>query len=67
MVSWAELGKYPMIIDINKKILYLQDKDDNSIVTLRISIELYNSGLLKFNEDVWTFQLIWFLLQFTRS
>ena len=29
-----ELGKYPMIIDINKKILnylsYLQDKDDNS-------------------------------------
>ena len=44
MASRAELGKYPMIIDINKKILnylnYLQDKDDNSIVkhSLQISI-----------------------------
>ena len=50
MASRAELGKYPMIIDIDKKILnylsYLQDKDDNSIVkqSLQISIELYNSG-----------------------
>ena len=45
MARRAELGKYPMIIDINKKILnylsYLQDKDDNSIVeqSLQISIE----------------------------
>ena len=35
MASRAELGKYPMIIDINKKILnylsYLQDKDENSM------------------------------------
>ena len=44
MAIRAELGKYPMIIDINKKILnylnYLQDKDDNSIVkhSLQISI-----------------------------
>ena len=34
--SRAELSKYPMIIDINKKVLnylsYLQDKDDNSMV-----------------------------------
>ena len=48
MATRAELGKYPTIIDINKKILnnlsYLQDKDDNSIVkqSLQISIELYN-------------------------
>ena len=36
MASRAALGKYPMIIDINKKILnylsYLRDKDDKSIV-----------------------------------
>ena len=36
MTSRAELGKYPMIMDINKEILnylsYLHDKDDNSIV-----------------------------------
>ena len=50
MTSRAELGKYPMIIDINKKILnylsYLHDKDDNSIVkqSLQISVELYKSG-----------------------
>ena len=50
MTSRAELGKYPMIIDINKKILnylsYLHDKDDNSIVkqSLQISVEPYKSG-----------------------
>ena len=36
MARRADLGKYPMVIDINKKILnylsYLQDKDDDSIV-----------------------------------
>ena len=46
----AELGKFPLIIDINKKILnylsYLQEKDENSVVkqSLQISIDLhYNS------------------------
>ena len=50
MASRAELGKYPMIISINKRMLnylsYLQDKDDNSIVkqSLQISVKLYKSG-----------------------
>ena len=50
MARRADLGKCPMVIDINKKILnylsYLQDKDDNSIVkqSLQISIELYSWG-----------------------
>ena len=58
MASRAELGKYPMIIDINKKILnylsYLQDKDDNSIVkqSLQISIELYNSDQNSFYSNI---------------
>ena len=49
MESRAGLGRYPMIIDINKKILsslsYLQDKDDNSIVkqSLQIPIELFQT------------------------
>ena len=59
MASRAELGKYPMIIDVNKKILtlnclsYLQDKDENSIVkqSLQISIELYNSGQKSFYSN----------------
>ena len=57
MASRAELGKYPMIIGINKKILnylsYLQGKDDNSIVkqSLQISIELYNSGQNSFYSN----------------
>ena len=55
MASIAEVGKYSMIIDINKKILNylsnLQDKDDNSIVkqSLQISIELYNSSQNSFS------------------
>ena len=58
MASRAELGKYSMIIDINKKILsylsYLQDKDDNLIVkqSLQISIELYNSGQNSFYSNL---------------
>ena len=58
MASRPELGKYPIIIDINKKILnylsYLQDKDDNSTVkqSLQISIELYNSGQNSFYSNV---------------
>ena len=49
MTSKAELVNYPMIIDINKRILnylsYLQDEGDNSTVKqfLQISIEPYNS------------------------
>ena len=41
----AELGKFPKIIDINKKILnyfsYLKDKDEDSIVkqALKISVD----------------------------
>ena len=58
MASRAELGKYPIIIDINKKILnylsYLQGKDDNSIVkqSLQISIELYNNGQNSFYSNI---------------
>ena len=58
MASRAELGKYPIIFDINKKILnylsYLQDKDDNSIVkqSLQIPIELYNSGQNSFYSNI---------------
>ena len=58
MASRAELGKYPMIISINKRMLnylsYLQDKDDNSIVkqSLQISIELYNSGQNSFTSNL---------------
>ena len=46
----AELGKCPLIIDINKKVLsyvnYLHQKDENSIVrqALNISIDLYDNG-----------------------
>ena len=55
----AELGKYPMITDINKKdpqllISCLQDKGDNSIVkqSLLISIELYNSSQNSFYSNL---------------
>ena len=41
----AELGKFPLIIDINKKILnylsYLQEKDENSIVKQHYSPSAY--------------------------
>ena len=62
MASRAELGKYPMIIEINEKILnyfsYLQDKDDNSIVkqSLQISIELCNSGRNSFCSNLMKIQ-----------
>ena len=58
MASRAELGKYPMITDINERIPnylgYLQDKDDNSIVkqSLQIPIELYNSGQNSFYSNL---------------
>ena len=53
----AELGKFPMIIDINKKILsyidYLIGKDEDSIQhvvkqALEISIDLHHNGKLAF-------------------
>ena len=46
----AELGKLPLIIDINKKILnylnYLREKEESSIVkqSLKISIDLHYNG-----------------------
>ena len=58
LASRAELGKYPMIMDINRKILnylsYLQARDDNSMVnqSLQISIELYNSGQISFYSNL---------------
>ena len=50
IASRAERGKFPMIIDINKKILnyldYLIRKDEDSIVeqALPISIDLHHNG-----------------------
>ena len=50
----AELGKFLMIIDINKKILnyldYLIGKDEDSIVkqALQISIDLHHNGKTSF-------------------
>ena len=45
MASRSELGKYPMIIDINKKILnylsYLQDKHAGQFNSETISIYKY--------------------------
>ena len=66
----AELGKYPMTIDINKKILnylsYLQDKDYNSIVnqSLQISIEPYNSGRHGFYSNLMKMSEIFNLFDF---
>ena len=58
MASRAELGKYPMIISINKKMPnylgYLQDKDHNSIVkqSLEISVKLHKSGKNSFYSNL---------------
>ena len=53
--SRAELGKYPMIIDTNKKILnylsYLHDKDDNSIVN---NLSKYQSSFTRMVKIVHT-------------
>ena len=58
----AELGKFPMIIDINKKILnyidYLIGKDEDSIQhvvkqALEISIDLHHDGKLAFTLISW--------------
>ena len=54
----AELGKFPMIIDINKKILnyldYLVGKDEDSIVkqALQISIDLHHNGKTSFYSNL---------------
>ena len=54
----AELGKFPKIIDINKKILnyfsYFKDKDEDSIVkqALKISVDPYYSGENSFYSNL---------------
>ena len=54
----AELGKFPMIIDINKKILncldYLIGKNEDSIVkqALQISIDLHHNGKTSFYSNL---------------
>ena len=54
----AELGRFPLIIDINKNILnyvhYLQRKDENSIVkqSLRISADLHHNGQTSFYSSL---------------
>ena len=54
----AELGKFPMIIDINKMILnyldYLIGKDEDSIVeqALQISIDLHHNGKTSFYSNI---------------
>ena len=58
IVCGAELGKFPMIIDINKKILnyldYLRGKDEDSIVkqALQISIDLHQNGKTSFYSNL---------------
>ena len=54
----AELGRFPLIVDINKKILnyvhYLQGKDEHSIAkqSLRISVDLHYSGQTSFYSSL---------------
>ena len=54
----AELGKFPKISDINKKILnylsYLIGKDEDSIVkqALQISIDLHHNGKTSFYSNL---------------
>ena len=54
----AELGRFPLIVDMNKKILnyvhYLQGKDSHSIVkqSLRISVDLHYSGQTSFYSSL---------------
>ena len=54
----AELGKFPMIIDINKKIPnyldYLRGKDEDSIVkqALQISFDLHHNGKTSLYSNV---------------
>ena len=61
IASRAELGKFPMIIDINKKILnyidYLIGKDEDSIQhvvkqALEISIDLHHNGKTSFYSNL---------------
>ena len=54
----SELGRFPLIIDINNKILnylnYLQEKDENSIVkqSSKISVDLYHSSQNSFYSSL---------------
>ena len=54
----AELGRYPLIFDINKRILkyisYLQSKEQSSLVTqsLVMSIDLHSNGKTSFYANL---------------
>ena len=54
----AELGRYPLIFDINKRILkyisYLQSKEQNSLViqSLVMSIDLHSNGKTSFYANL---------------
>ena len=54
----AELGRYPLIFDINKKVLkyisYLQNKEQSSLViqSLVMSIDLHSNGKTNFNANL---------------
>ena len=56
----AELGKFPVIIDINKKILnylnYLREKEESSIVkqSLKISIDFHYNAHNSFYSSLMT-------------
>ena len=58
MQIWTWNWRFPLIIDINNKILnylnYLQEKDENSIVkqSLKISVDLYHSGQNSFYSSL---------------
>ena len=54
----AELGRYPLIFDINKRILkyisYLQSKEQSSLViqSLVMSIDLHSNGKTSFYANL---------------
>ena len=54
----SELGRFPLIIDINSKILnylnYLQEKDENSIVkqSFKTSVDIYHNGQNSFYSNL---------------
>ena len=58
IVCRAELGRYPLIFDINKRILkyisYLQSKEQSSLViqSLVISIDLHRNGKTSFYTNL---------------
>ena len=58
IVCGAELGRYPLIFDINKRILkyisYLQSKEQSSLViqSLVMSIDLHSNGKTSFYANL---------------